>query len=114
MRNFTDYETLLKAIAACGWQISEVVSGGASGVDALGERWGHENMLPVTRFPADWGKHGNAAGPIRNREMASYAHALVAIWDGKSRGTSNMIDEARRRNLTVVVHGVNGYTPTRI
>ena len=44
----------------------------------------------------DWNKHGKAAGPIRNRQMAEYADCLIAVWDGKSRGTKNMIDEMNK------------------
>lgn len=114
MRDYHNYSVLKFAMNQLDFMPTEIVSGAASGVDSLGERWAKENGIPIKRFHADWDEHGKAAGPIRNRKMASYAHALVAIWDGKSRGTSNMIEEARRRNLTVVVHGVNGYTPTRI
>ncbi len=46
--------------------------------------------LPVKEFPADWDQHGNAAGPIRNAQMADYADALLLIYDGESRGSLNM------------------------
>jgi hypothetical protein len=38
--------------------------------------------------------------------MAENADALVAIWDGKSRGTANMIQEAEKRGLRVFVYPV--------
>ena len=50
-------------------------------------------MLPdaiVHEFPADWKKHGKAAGPVRNKEMAKFADALLLIWDGKSSGSRNI------------------------
>lgn len=72
--------------------ITEVVSGGANGVDSLGEIWAEEHDIPFKRFPADWDIHGKSAGYIRNEEMADYADALLAIWDAKSRGTKHMID----------------------
>lgn len=84
--------------------VTEIVSGGAAGVDLLGEELAATNGVPVKRFPADWATHGKAAGPIRNRQMAEYADALVAVWDGKSRGTKNMIDEAKKRGLPVYVY----------
>jgi len=40
------------------------------------------------------------------RQMAEYADALIAVWDGKSRGTRNMIDEAARKNLKLFVHKI--------
>lgn len=60
--------------------------------------------MPVERFPADWDRRGRAAGRIRNREMAKHADALIAVWDGESRGTANMILEAHRAGLKVYVH----------
>lgn len=82
---------------------SEVVSGGASGVDSTGELWAGANGVPVRRFPADWIRYGLGAGPIRNREMADYADALIAVWDGKSRGTADMIRQMRERGKPVEV-----------
>lgn len=87
--------------------ITEVVSGGAAGVDRFGEQLAREDGIPIKVFPADWNSHGKAAGPIRNREMAEYGDALVAVWDGKSRGTKNMIDEAKAKNRPVYIHTIN-------
>lgn len=85
---------------------TEIVSGGARGVDAIGEAWGRQRGLKVKRFPADWKTHGRRAGPIRNRQMAEYADVLVAVWDGRSRGTENMIATAMALGLRVHVHRV--------
>ena len=79
----------------------EIVSGGAQGADALGERYAREKGYSLRVFPADWAQYGRRAGPMRNRQMADYADALLAYWDGKSRGTKNMIEEARARGLKV-------------
>lgn len=76
--------------------ITEIVSGGAQGADLFGEQYGELNGIPVKVFPADWTKHGKAAGPIRNRQMAEYADALIVVWDGNSKGTKNMIDEMHK------------------
>ena len=103
-RHITDSSVLIAAIAASGFEITEVVSGGARGVDALGERYADFAGIPVALFPPDWKRHGRAAGPIRNRQMAEYGDALIAIWDGKSRGTKNMIETARDLGLEVYVH----------
>lgn len=75
----------------------------APGVDTLAIQYAQENNLPLKEFHADWKTHGRSAGPRRNREMANYADALIAIWDGESRGTKNMIEEATKRNLQVYV-----------
>jgi hypothetical protein len=79
--------------------IREVVSGGASGADAGGEAWAEKRGIPVRWFPADWDKYGRAAGPIRNRQMAEYADAVVLFPGG--RGTDSMRREAERRGLTI-------------
>jgi len=72
-------------------KIKEVVSGGARGIDKSGEVWVEAfNISKVKVIPAKWEEHGRAAGPIRNKEMAKYADALLLIWDGKSRGSANM------------------------
>ena len=80
-----------------------VVSGHATGADALGERYAQERGLMCDAHPADWNKHGRAAGPIRNAEMAEEADALIAFWDGVSIGTKNMIDTAKSKGLKVAV-----------
>ncbi|HWB02748.1 MAG TPA: DUF2493 domain-containing protein [Verrucomicrobiales bacterium] len=78
-RDFHDYDTVARAVTDSGFEITEVVSGKAPGVDTLGERWAAEHGKAVKEFPADWQKYGRAAGPIRNAQMADYADALVAV-----------------------------------
>ena len=60
----------------------------------------------MTKFPADWNRFGRTAGPKRNKQMANYANTLVAFWDGKSRGTKNMIDLAKCRGLNFFMYQV--------
>lgn len=79
--------------------ITEVVSGGASGADWCGEKWAEYRKLPVKRFVADWDTLGNSAGPIRNKQMAEYADA-VALFPGGS-GTQNMFRTALRLKLKI-------------
>jgi len=103
-RNIRDYRLVVEAVKQSGFTITEVVSGREpNGVDRLGELWADDHGIPVRLFPADWNKHGRAAGPIRNRQMAEYAEALIAIPAPDSRGTKNMIEEARKRGLQVFV-----------
>lgn len=102
-RGITEAWTVEMAVRQSMLDVSEVVSGGANGVDKLGEKWAADHDVPCRVFPADWDTHGKAAGPIRNSEMAEYAEALVAVWDGKSRGTKDMIDKAKKKNLLTYV-----------
>jgi hypothetical protein len=85
-------------------KITEIVSGGARGVDTDGETYSRSRDLLLKRFPADWNKKGKAAGFIRNAEMAEYADALVAVWDGESRGTKHMIDTMQKLNKPVYIY----------
>lgn len=81
----------------------EIVSGGATGADALAERYARSRGFAFRAFPADWRRWGKFAGPIRNRQMAEYADALVVYWDGRSRGSADIISSASAAGLRVVV-----------
>ena len=100
------YSDLIEAIKNCGWLPTAIVSGTAKGADELGERWALENNVAVEKYPPDWEKYGKAAGPIRNKLMAENAEALIALWDGKSRGTQSMIVNAKRVGLRIYVHTI--------
>lgn len=102
-RTVINYQKVLTAIKKSGFKITEVVSGRATGVDRLGERFALNAKIPIKLFPALWKQYGSAAGPIRNTEMAVYAQALIAVWDGKSPGTSNMIRVAQAAGLKTFV-----------
>jgi len=90
----------------CPWvnEISCVISGTARGADRAGERWAKEHNLEVMRYPAEWELYGRGAGPRRNREMAENADALVAVWNGISRGTESMIRHALRLGLRTLIY----------
>ena len=107
-RDFNDYELLEKEVSGFLKTLDidkglEIVSGGAKGVDAMGERFANENDVAVKLFPADWSKYGRGAGPKRNKQMAEYATHLLSFWDGKSRGTKSMISLAEKRGLNVKI-----------
>ena len=102
-RNITNPQALLDALQEVDWQITRVVCGMARGADKLGYDWAKANNIPIAEFPADWNCHGKSAGYKRNAEMAKNADALLALWDGQSRGTSNMIYLAACHHLKVHV-----------
>lgn len=117
-RCIKNYDAVKKAIEDSGFEITEVVSGAAQGVDLLGEAWADTHDIPVKRFPANWknlkvkgavvrenrfGKYNATAGIIRNERMAKYAEALICLWDGESKGSENMISFAHKHNLKVFV-----------
>lgn len=81
-----------------------VLCGEARGADRMGKMFAQGPFKwPVESYPANWDKHGKAAGSLRNIQMAENATHLIAFWDGKSRGTKHMIDEAKKRGLVVEV-----------
>ena len=94
-RTITQTYLLERAIKECGWEISAVLCGCAAGVDTLGYEWAQKNNIPILSYPARWDVHGKAAGPIRNEEMAKDGDALIALWDGESRGTRHMCTTMR-------------------
>jgi hypothetical protein len=73
------------------------------GADGLAERYAAEFGYDFTPFPADWKKHGKSAGPIRNTEMSKTdAEVCIGFWDGKSRGTFDMMEKANNAGITVI------------
>lgn len=102
-RSIDDPQYLINAVNQIDWEITEVVSGTAEGVDQMGEEFAEENDIPVKKFPADWDRHGKSAGAIRNQEMAEYAQAAVILWDGESNGTSIMIQKAAEEDLETFI-----------
>ena len=107
-RTIWDYSIIDQAVFDSGFNVTEVVSGYAGGVDAVGEAWSLVNGLGyATPFRADWNKYGLAAGHRRNRQMAEYAHALIAVWDGKSPGTKSMIKIAKKLGLKIYLKNLS-------
>lgn len=102
-RNFNNYELLKKTLDGLldKREEIEIVSGAASGADYLGELYAKENGYKLTKLLADWQKYGKAAGPIRNKQMAQYADGLVLFWDGNSRGSKNMLENAKKEGLEI-------------
>ena len=98
-RSIADAALVAEVIEASGFPVAELVSGCAAGVDSLCEAWAKAQGIPIKRFPAPWCLMGKGAGGARNEAMARYADALVALWDGKSPGTRDMIRRAEAHGL---------------
>ena len=80
-----------------------IVSGHARGADTLGEKYAQDEGFALEIYPAQWKKLGKQAGYRRNEQMAEVADALIAFWDGSSKGTKHMIDIMNEKNLLVRV-----------
>jgi len=105
-RKVTDYDVVKAAIdglIAKGIVINTIIEGAARGVDSLASRYALEHAIENVRVPAEWKIHHRGAGPVRNRKMAEMGNALLAIWDGSSNGTKNMIDCAKNKKLPVYI-----------
>lgn len=100
-RTIQDYAAVERAVQESGFEITQVVSGCARGVDELGKQWGYRHDIPIANFPADWGTYGKQAGPIRNAAMAQYAEALILVWNGTSPGSRNMLEAAQKHGLKI-------------
>jgi SLOG family YspA-like protein len=109
-RHFTNYVEMRKILCTMFDPDDTVtlIHGNARGADQLSEqaltgyfRGGFE----VLRFPADWNKHGKAAGPIRNKQMLDEGKPdlVVAFLAENSRGTKNMIEQATKAGIPVKV-----------
>jgi len=100
-RDYNNYEEAKLYIDFCLSDIRKennivIVSGCASGADAIGERYAEENGFKVEKYPADWKSYGISAGPRRNKQMAEISDYVICFWDEKSKGTKSMIDYARK------------------
>lgn len=104
-RDFANYELLQNK---CDQFFREkrptaIISGLARGADTLGTRYARERGIQVLEFPADWERLGRRAGMVRNLQMLEAADAVVAFWDGQSRGTAHMVNETKKRGLPLRV-----------
>jgi hypothetical protein len=90
-------------------KISELIVGGAIGVDSIAETWGLRRGIKVSVYKPDWKSYGKSAGMRRNIKMLEVAEYVIAIWNGKSRGTKHTIDNARNMNIPyqVYLYGAN-------
>lgn len=112
-RTIRRYTEVAEAMKDCGFDVTEVVSGGAVGIDQLAERWAWRHEVPLTvmrpQYPQFLWK-GDAAyrrAPlVRNEKMGAYADALVAVWDGRSRGTAHMMQVMKRLGKPVFLRKV--------
>ena len=109
-RDIYDPNLVRLAVEQSGFQITQVVSGCASGVDTLGEQYARRRHIPIAKFPAAWrdkdGVVNKGAGFQRNQRMADYADALIALWRNESTGTADMIRRAEAKGLKVFIYKV--------
>ncbi len=88
---------------------TEILDGGAGGVDTIVHDWAIREGIPVRRFRAEWTRHGHAAGPLRNGAMLKSADALIAIRpDWPTKGTRSCIRMALQMGLMIYIRYYHG------
>lgn len=84
-----------------------IISGCARGIDRLAIRWAHEHGLFIERYEAEWKKYGKSAGFMRNASMLDRADGLLAIWEGYSFGTKQMVHICLHKGIPTEIFDVH-------
>lgn len=99
-RDFKDWSLFMDSVLPLLYSNDvQIFCGGATGADHLGEVFATEKGLSIKYFRPEWKKHGKAAGPIRNADMAKEADVLILFWDGVSKGSRSMLEQAVRNKV---------------
>ena len=85
---------------------TEIVSGGATGIDACAKHFSLAHNIPYTEYLPDYSRYGRAAPIVRNRQIVDRADRVIAFWDGTSRGTRSVIDYCRKIGKPITVYTV--------
>lgn len=83
--------------------ITEIVSGGAKGIDTCAREYAISNGIKLTEFLPEYEKYGRAAPLKRNITIIENADLVLAFWDGTLRGTKFVIDKCKSRGIPVRV-----------
>ena len=84
-------------------ETTEIVSGGAKGVDTLAAEYARANGIKLTEFLPQYELYGRAAPIKRNEEIINYADEIIAFWDGDSKGTLSVIKYAKKINKPIKI-----------
>lgn len=83
--------------------LTEIVSGGAKGIDRDAERYAQNNHIKITVFLPEYDRYGRGAPIIRNKQIVDYADEVIAFWDGNSRGTRSVIEYCKKQEKKITV-----------
>lgn len=83
------------------YDVDEIVSGGARGIDTIAKEFANSKGIKLTEFLPKYSIYGKAAPIKRNEEIAEYADEAIAFWDGKSKGTEYTINLFKKRGKKV-------------
>ena len=96
-------EVIAQVISKSKTPINEIVTGGANGVDAIAEFFAKENKIKCTVFLPQYEIYGKRAPLIRNNIILENSDAILAIWDGESKGTLYTINRSKKLGLKVMI-----------
>lgn len=88
---------------------TEIVSGGAVGVDTVAKIYALNNNIKYTEFLPEYDKYGKSAPILRNNDIISYSDFVLAFWDGESPGTKYVIDYCNKNDIPFRVYLIKGY-----
>ncbi len=88
-------------------ETTQIITGGAKGIDTLAEKYADENNITKTIIKPEYKKYGIHAPLIRNKEIVEKADLIIAIWDGESKGTKSAIDYAKELNKKINLYILN-------
>jgi hypothetical protein len=115
-RSFNNY-SLLEEVLNEYHDLTEIVSGGASGADSLASKYAREKEIPLKVFKPNWqdfsepciiktnhyGDFNALSGNKRNQLIIDSCDKVIAFWDGESRGTKDSINKAKKQNKEVII-----------
>ena len=84
--------------------ITEIVSGGAKGIDTCAKLYAKENNLKLTEFLPNYEKFGRVAPLKRNLQIIEYSDEVIAFWDGDSKGAQHVINTCSKINKKITVY----------
>lgn len=80
--------------------VTEIISGGAKGVDALAKQYAMNKNIKYTEFSPNYALFKKGAPLKRNEEIANYSDMALIFWDGTSKGTKHAIECFQKLNKT--------------
>ena len=105
-RNYTNYSSFAQIVET--WvkengQPSQIISGGARGVDSMAKKYAIEKKIQFVEYEAEWKKYGKQAGPIRNRKIVENCTHILALPSKKGKGTQITISFAEKKGRYIKV-----------
>ena len=88
-------------------EVDLIISGGANGIDKLAEAYADKKRISKLILRPNYKKYGKGAPLHRDDEMVDIADAVLAIWDGVSRGTRHTVEYAKSCGKPITVINPN-------